>query len=140
VAERVEKGLLRSLELACVTGERVDNPDAFGDQLRGGLELLIEPILPRRGRLELLVEPILTSVGASWRLAIDSRIASIRSNRSRTSASTRPVYQPVPGDNARHRTLGVALPSVNIYSHLDSFDNLSVRGEIVGNQVDEFVQ
>lgn len=63
MSDRVEKGLLRSLELARITRKRSDNLHAFRDQLRDGMELPVESILPRSCGLELLVEAILPRSG-----------------------------------------------------------------------------
>jgi hypothetical protein len=64
VAERVEEGLLRSLEQARISRQGPNDSDAFGDQLRRGLKLPVEPVLPHSGSVELLIEPVLPPVGA----------------------------------------------------------------------------
>jgi len=59
VAERIEKGLLRSLELARISRERANNSDALSDKLRRGLKLPVELVLPCSNSLDVSVELVL---------------------------------------------------------------------------------
>ena len=64
VTQGIQKGLLRSLELARIARKPADNLDAFGHELRGRLKLLVDSITARGGGLELLLEAVLPPVGA----------------------------------------------------------------------------
>jgi len=63
VTQEIQKGLLRSLELARIARKPADNLDAFGHELRGRLKLLVDSITARGGGLELLLEAVVPPVG-----------------------------------------------------------------------------